>query len=243
LIRSILTLSGLSAACVALAACASSEPDEQQPTPPVVVKSTWDDASGHHAPIDSLWRELHKALSRRTDIAVAEKEPSPDENKALSHRGPRGGAGGGGGEFGGGGGPGGGGPGGGGPGGGPGGGGSSEEKPPTPALVLLLAATVDQWDVSDPHPSAVDDPKFQPPSDSGRVPVKLSLRLVSKATGRVVWKTTEECTPAANVADTLSRRFDACREEFLRKTAQDVAQGALDLARRAANPTPPRHDR
>jgi hypothetical protein len=109
-------------------------------------------------------------------------------------------------------------------------------------LVLLLAATVEQWDVPGANPIEQGNSKFHQGTDSGRVPVKLSLRLVSKATGRVVWKTTEECIPSPG-ADSSSRGFDSCREEFIRRTAQDVAQGALELASKAANPPPRRPDR
>lgn len=248
-------------ACVALTGCAASEPDQQQAQPPIVIKSIWDDASGRKAPLDSLWLELRKALSRRTDITVAEKEP-PQEDNRFSHQGPPGGGGGGGPGGGGPGGGGGGGPGGGGggggpgfgaggPGGGPGGGGpgggegQGPEKPPTPALRLLLAATMEQWNVSGDSSSTVENPKFHHDADSGRSSARLVLRLVSRATGRVVWKKTEECIPPAPVADnpasnSLAIGFDACREEFIHRTAEDIAQGAIDLAYRAANPAPPR---
>jgi hypothetical protein len=239
--RSIIAAGCAAFAGLWLSGCAASEPDEQQAQPPVLVKSLWEDATGAKAPVDSIWQELRKALSRRTDLSISDKDQGDDERS--SRRGPPGGGGQGGGpggDMGGGmgGGPGGDMGGGGGPGGGMGGGpggGSSQDRPQMPALRLFVAASVEKWPSAAEQTIEADgaNAKFHQGADSSapNADLRISLRLVSKATGRVVWKKTESCSQGQSYA--------SCRENYIHDMAEDVAQAALDLARRAANPTPP----
>lgn len=241
LFRALFALSTAFLASVLFAACAASHPQDDAP-PPVLSKTTWDDASDRGAPSDSLWRNLYAVLSLRTDIVVLAKDSQPESHHRHGMGG-SGGEGGGGhhhGGYGGG-------------GGGDGGfGGDAPQRPNeggeehgyTP-LRLLLAGTVERWDV-DSERAALDAASRPPaPSDSLRGgPVQVSLRLVSKATGRVVWRKLEDCTPwrpsstttgdSAAVHPGWAAGFQACREEILRNSARDVPAAALELAGQAA---------
>jgi len=237
LFRAACALSAVFLAAALLAACAASHPQDDAP-PPVLSKTTWDDASDRGAPADSLWRNLYAVLSLRSDIVVLAKDSQPDSHRRRGMEregggGRRHGGYGGGGEGG-------------------GFGGDAPERPMaggeargyTP-LHLLLAGTVERWDV-DSERAALDAASRPPvPPDSQRVgPVQVSLRLVSKATGRVVWHKLENCSPwrpssaatgdGAAVHPGWAAGFQACREEILRNSARDVPAAALELAGQAA---------
>jgi hypothetical protein len=244
LFRFAIVLSGATLVFSVFAACAASRPQDEAP-PPVLSKTTWDDASDRGAPADSLWRNLYAVLSLRTDIVVLAKDSQPESRHRHGMGGSGGGGGGGGGHH-----HGGYGGGGGGEDGGFGGDaperptGGGEERGYTP-LRLLLAGTVERWDV-DSERAALDAASRPPaPSDSLRGgPVQVSLRLVSKATGRVVWRKLEDCSPwrpsASTTGDSAAVQpgwaagFQACREEILRNSARDVPAAALKLAGQAA---------
>ena len=241
MIRSILAL-GFLVWCSALASCASSRPDDIPVPPPILAKTVWDDASGRNAPSDSLGRELTKMLTRRDDMVVfaADSEPSPQRRHGDA-AGPgegrhRGGHHGGGGGM---------------PGEGEYGAGvpdrpRGEEAPRARSLRLLVAGTVERWD-RDSQALALDaSVGALPHADSLRHGgLRLTVRLVSKATGRVVWKTAEDCSAPSPVTVSLSdsavsapsgwnSNFDRCAQEVLRTSSRDVAAAALDIARKEA---------
>gem|GEM_PF-1746518 len=238
--RSATVFSGAALAFSFLGACAASRPQDDAP-PPLIAKTVWDDATDRGAPADSLWRNLYGVLSLRTDIVVLAKDSQPESRHRHGMDREGGGGGGGGHHHGGYG------------GGGEEGGGFGGDAPERPhgqeehgytPLRLLLAGTVERWDV-DSERATLDAASRPPvPADSLRDgPVRISLRLLSKATGRVVWKKMEDCPPSgppAPITDSATARpgwavaFQACREEILRNSARDVPAAALELAGKAA---------
>jgi len=240
LFRAASALSAVFLASALFAACAASHPQDDAP-PPLIAKTTWDDASDRGAPADSLWRSLYQVLSLRDDIVVIARDSQPESHHRHGNGEPGGGGGGGHhhGGYGGGGGEGG------------GFGGDAPERPRggeeqhgyTP-LHLLLAGTVERWDV-DSERATLDAASRPPvPADStGDGPVRISLRLLSKATGRVVWKKSEACphtktavspVDSADAHPDWATAFQACRDEILRNSARDVPAAALELAGKAA---------
>lgn len=242
LFRSMLAIVGIVFGGSFLVSCASSRPEDVPAPAPILAKTVWDDASGHGAPADSIGRNLSMVLGRRDDMVVLAADSQ------LNASGPRGrgnGAGaqrhkgghhggnmsamGGEGVY---------------------GGGtpekSREEELQATSLRLLLAGTVERWDVDSERTEL--DALSRPGTSLDslcRGPMCLSLRLVSKATGRVVWKKTEGCSSSpsahASILDSTESsgagwmaNFARCREEVLRSSAYDVAQAALDLAHKAA---------
>jgi hypothetical protein len=237
--RSIPLLSVVLAGSAFLAGCAASRPQDEAP-PPILAKTIWDDATDRGAPADSLWRNLYSVLSLRSDIVVLAKDSQPESHRRRGMDG-SGGAGGGGHHHGGYG------------GGGEEGGGFGGDAPERPRgeeehgytpLRLLVAGTVERWDVDSERAMLDAGSRAPSPADSSRRgPVRISLRLLSKATGRVVWKKEEDCPPspsAVSAADSTTihpgwaAAFQACREEVLRNCARDVPAAALDLAGKAA---------
>jgi hypothetical protein len=237
LFRSILSVWGIVLGFLLLGSCASTRPEDVPVPAPILSKTVWDDVSGRAAPADSIGRNLVKMLSRRNDMVVSE-EGKPKGFPARSpgeggppRKGPR-------------------------PGGGAGGmpgageygsrvsGGAPDAEPRVSSLHLLMAGTVERWDLDSERTALDASVGSDPPVASGaRSPVKLSVRLVSKATGRVVWKKTEECVPAASsaAADGMGSSpsgwavdFERCDQEVLRSTVRDVAAAVLDLARQTA---------
>ena len=240
LFRSILALGGLVLGAALLDSCAATRPEDVPVPAPVLSKTVWDDASGRSAPADSIGRNLIMLLGRRDDLVASNLDLDPTAtgpraagNGAGHHKGPH--HGGGGGMM---------------PGESEYGAGGSElphtgEQHRTSSLRLLLAGSVERWDVDSERTALEASPGSATDSDSaGRGSIRLSVRLVNKATGRVVWRKSEECSanPSnASVADGTSSsspgwkaQFQRCREEILRSSARDVAQAALDLARKAA---------
>ena len=113
-------------------------------------------------------------------------------------------------------------------------------------MKLLLAGTVERWDMDSLRSVQEVSAHSTDVADSvWKAPLRLSVRLVSKATGRVAWRKTEDCSHSssgpASIADSAKASssgwtadFERCREEVLRACARDVSQAALDLARKAA---------
>jgi hypothetical protein len=239
LFRSILAAGGIVLGGVLFASCASTRPEDVPVPAPILAKTVWDDASGRSAPADSIGRNLSMMLRRRDDLVVLSSDSQPAAPRPHAeggggghHRGSHhgGGAMAGESEYG---------------GGHPERGGGEVDHHAS-SLRLLLAGTVERWDVDSER--AALDASFRPASAADSLrggPFSLSLRLVSKATGRVAWKKTEDCPPApagrAAIADSVGSlepgwlaNFSRCREEILHSSSLDVAQAALDLARKAA---------